>query len=1293
MDIRPIPDPLPNEHAIEIQPAIAPQVATSWRRRLNLFTGRTLSATALEMEQQGRAGHLATLGQRRSPGVITGLEVVLDSATTARTATLTVTAGQGITVLGEDVILPLNQQVRLLDLPVVAPTTADAPTNPSDESGNFLRPRTIQGRLADLIRTGAASSLPPVAILVLQPVVAEIRGELDPTDPCEEDPKNYAFEDWQQVDGCRLLIYSYPAEWQADLTPLLAANPTATQIHRWRSRIAHTLFEREAALRSEETLPWADWGVPVALLGFGTQPEPADSEETEETSWFPLFADGYAVVRQGGQAKSRSQPQTLTVLHQPFLWQARFQQFAEQLTEMAPITTPEAGADRRLSFDRLPPVGVLPNTALDLATNRLPFFPISYELRLRPIPLEQLDAVMVASAGLAPLDLSRPEQVQVLLPVPQSLYDPNLIDFNTTVAQDFLNQIQSFVQRRAVLLQRQQDLRQKLQALYSGIQGEALDFANADTDVIDPNETPATVSLDPPEEDYGTVVQQGRRLAQPLEELKTRLRDTPLQREVDRYLNSDSSEFKGLTRFIEILEDKVKRANDPIDFGFLRVRSDLYRIRQSMLGAEEASRLVTSPVLAEIVKKEESAFLTQQNLSKIFESLRQEAREPDLGRNPQPAVQATAPPTETFAAPVFQLPLNPTLFSQELISTARRKVLPTAAASASLVESRFDAGVNGAAIASISNSSVQIANTLRIAEAIAPSSQLFKQPQITIPQEAIVEQLPLLGAVTRSATVGERLKPGEALDSLNFAVEGQIQTVQLLALRENGADSVIDVDDLEIPGTRSSPTAAGLTFSNLSDAVSTLQRQKLAETEQAPDEARLYERGIKSLEDTVATLRLIEGRVQQYRLAIADCRRVLTQLQGLLNQADARLKVIGDELAEARHDVAVAQALREEEEARLQALVDQRRQILQNYVPFLVFHRPRRLNLHISMPHHGVNPAVAEPAVPVCLRSHPSLPAELRQSVNLLREAPVKWFTQITPLLDRLNQLPQMLDTLKLSQQRAQNNFSLLTAPPQAFTSPGQLGQAISRTVLAQAQVVQRYRQQTAQINISSLVDLSWSHSRDRARDLLALSDLLDGPHQRSDVARQVNREIDLITQVCGCLHASFSDVLPQIRVQWAERLSQYDDPINLRQLASLPRWDQIPYLERRQMQELVDWLYSRIDAKQADAIALMHDLIRICILLASHAPISQIIAGRVSKPTTLRPGGRVELTIDPNKIRVGMSVLLYGASNQVIAEGRVADLSANQATATITRTRQPQGQVEANARVQFGNLFLGGGR
>jgi hypothetical protein len=128
-------------------------------------------------------------------------------------------------------------------------------------------------------------------------------------------------------------------------------------------------------------------------------------------------------------------------------------------------------------------------------------------------------------------------------------------------------------------------------------------------------------------------------------------------------------------------------------------------------------------------------------------------------------------------------------------------------------------------------------------------------------------------------------------------------------------------------------------------------------------------------------------------------------------------------------------------------------------------------------------------------------------------------------------------------------------------------------------------------------------------------------------------------------------------------------------------------------MQELVDWLYSRIDAKQADAIALMHDLIRICILLASHAPISQIIAGRVSKPTTLRPGGRVELTIDPNKIRVGMSVLLYGASNQVIAEGRVADLSANQATATITRTRQPQGQVEANARVQFGNLFLGGGR
>lgn len=1299
MDIRPIQSPLPSEHVVEIQPDIAPQVTTLWRRRLNLFTGRSLSATALEAEQQGRAGHLATYGQRVSPGVVRGLEVVLNDAPTARTAALMVTAGQGITGLGEDVLLPVNRQVQLLDIPVVAPVAVEAeePGPPEKSRQPLLRPRTIQGRLADLIRTGAASTLPSVAVLVLQPVIAEVRGEFDPTDPCEEDPQNYAFEDWQRVDGSRLLLYSYPVEWQADLTPPPSATPTASQIHRWRSRIAHALFEREAALRVGDMLPWAEWGVPLALIGFGQQPE---REEETTAAWFPLFADGYAVVRQGGQAKGRSQPQSLTMLQQPFLWQARVQQFAEQLTQMAPITTPAEGADRRLGFHRLPPVGVLPNAALDLANGRLPFFPLSYEIRLRPIPQEQLDAAMVASAGLEPFNLNQREQVQVLLPVPQSLYDPNLLDFNTNPAQEFLDQIQAFTQRRAGLLQRQQDLRQKLQALYRSIKGKDLDLSQADQDVVDPDETPATAPLDPPEDPYGTVVQQGRRVAQPLADLRARLSDTALSGEVNRYLNRDSEEFTGLERFIEILEDKVRRANDPVDFGFLRVRSDLYRIRQFMLGAEEASRLVTSPVLADIVKQEESAFLTQQNLSAIFSQLRQDARQQPL-TDATRRVATSAPRTTAstgdppFAAAVFNRPLSRTLFSQELISTTQTsQTNPVfAAAKASLVESRFDRSADRISITGTTVVSAQVANTLRIADTIAPATQLFQSSKIAIPQEAIVEQLPLLGAVTRSATVGERLKPGEALDSLNFAVEGQLQTVQLLALRDDRSnESIINVDDLEIPGTRSSVGAAGLPFSQLGDAITALQKQKLMDAEQAPDEARLYERGIKSLEDTVATLRLIEGRVQQYRLAIADCRRVLSELQGYLNQVDSRLKTVGDELAEARHDVAVAQALRAEEEARLQSLVNQRRHILQNYVPFLVFHRPRALSPRITMPHHEVNPAPAEPAVPVCLRSHPPLPSELRQAVNLLHDAPVKWFTQVTPLLKRFDHLPLLQNVLQLAQGQAERAVPRLTATPQALIgAPGGFAQAISRTVVAQTQVVQRYRQKTAQVAVSNFVDLSWSRSLDHARDLLALGDLINNQNQRSDIARQVNREIDLITQVAGCLYASFSEVLPPIRLQWAERLSQYDDPINLRQLASLPRWDQIPYLDRRQMQELVDWLYSRVNRQEADAVALMHDLVRICILLASHAPVNQIMAGRVSKPTTLRPGGRVELTIDPGKIRIGMPVLLYGNNNQVIAEAQVEDLSANQAAARVMRTLQPQVQVEANARVQFGSVFFRG--
>src|ERR671934_1436185 len=78
MKVTPISDPLAGERVVGVKPDMEPSVDAKWRRRLNLYTGRALSDTALTTEQVGRAGRLATRGQMVSPGVTSGLVVALE---------------------------------------------------------------------------------------------------------------------------------------------------------------------------------------------------------------------------------------------------------------------------------------------------------------------------------------------------------------------------------------------------------------------------------------------------------------------------------------------------------------------------------------------------------------------------------------------------------------------------------------------------------------------------------------------------------------------------------------------------------------------------------------------------------------------------------------------------------------------------------------------------------------------------------------------------------------------------------------------------------------------------------------------------------------------------------------------------------------------------------------------------------------------------------------------------------------------------------------------------------------
>jgi hypothetical protein len=211
----------------------------------------------------------------------------------------------------------------------------------------------------------------------------------------------------------------------------------------------------------------------------------------------------------------------------------------------------------------------------------------------------------------------------------------------------------------------------------------------------------------------------------------------------------------------------------------------------------------------------------------------------------------------------------------------------------------------------------------------------------------------------------------------------------------------------------------------------------------------------------------------------------------------------------------------------------------------------------------------------------------------------------------------------------------------------------------------------------------NWGLLRDQARDVLSLGDVIEGWHGRSDVAQRASSELDNLVRVTACVYRAFGSILPAIRLQWAETLSQFDAPVNLRNLASLPHWGDIEYLERREMQAMVDWLYQRVDPREAQGVALVSDLVRIAILLASHAPVEQIIAGHIAAPVTVQPGGRVNVAVDLSRVRIGMQVLVY-QDNEVTARGVVEDLSAVEAAARIVQTSQQTVHIDQNARVQF---------
>jgi hypothetical protein len=160
---------------------------------------------------------------------------------------------------------------------------------------------------------------------------------------------------------------------------------------------------------------------------------------------------------------------------------------------------------------------------------------------------------------------------------------------------------------------------------------------------------------------------------------------------------------------------------------------------------------------------------------------------------------------------------------------------------------------------------------------------------------------------------------------------------------------------------------------------------------------------------------------------------------------------------------------------------------------------------------------------------------------------------------------------------------------------------------------------------------------------------------------------------------------MPALRLAWADTLSEFDEAPSLRNLGSLARWSEIDSVDRRQMQAYVDWLFGQVEPGQPQAVALINDVVRMCLLLASHAPVDRIISGRLARPITgVSPGIRIPLTVlDPRRLRVGMQAVLYRADT-VVARAVVEDLGQQEVSAHVIHTSATRVDLGDDVRVHF---------
>ena len=772
-------------------------------------------------------------------------------------------------------------------------------------------------------RATPAPAQPWAGVLTLQAIVADVPGSAVDTGSgnvivsgnldasCDQDPAEYAFGDSQKVDGARLVLATWPS------APATLTLPSALPAANWRNRLAYTVFNAELALLPDDRLPWEFLGVPLALAGFN-----AGSKL--------LFADRSAVVRTGGLPRRRyvlpalgTQQNLLTV--QPALASARVGQLAEQLGEALTPSSPPGLIAGEFAF--LPPSGVLPAYTMDFANKVALWCPANWTVTAGPIYTEELDGVLQTSITAAPLDTAQNETVEVLVPLPDAVYDPDVL-LTEQVNPAFQQEMDAATLARDIVLQHRKRIEQEANALAAVLNQPAIDLnAGLTAAEIAARDGPAVFVPDTGET-FDTALSDGIYVSTALQQLQSTAAAAPYTITVGTtslplFNSADWADLRtnGLQHFIDRINAKLNKANDLLDLAFLTSQTDIYRYRQNVLGTTDATRLAVSPILANIAGGV-TATATAQNIRDYLSSV-------DTAPASPPPTTTAPPVARTVAAAGAVLRTSPPFLNITATKPAPAAVAGRTAVGAAATFIPINFGTGG--------------------QAASPSD--------------IAQQSPIVGAQLnlRTLTIAERLAQSAAQEAMFYSIGNRVTVLQLLT------DLEITIDDLPILADNVPSGTAQLTMADLRPSADRTRAalvfnlvnnpQITTQSQQQPRRRDLwFATGVHVLEQHTQLLRGVEGRIQQYRDFLALCNAALTAVQSDLQSAQTLLTRLQNDLTQARQNLAFVLALLADEEARVANVNATRANVLKTYVQFVAYARPRTL---VALSRHAQSPAAA----------------------------------------------------------------------------------------------------------------------------------------------------------------------------------------------------------------------------------------------------------------------------------------------------------------------------------------------